>query len=233
MGTFDTDVAPPDAPAHRGIFVRAGPPVVAVLVVALLAWQVVVGGPVTGLDLDVRNTMSAFMDAHHSLYWPAKIAAGAGTPWLAAAMLGVVAVVLGLERHSAMPVRRAALAVFLLGVLGVSMKELINRPGPLTAGVPPAWGGYFPSGHTASALVCYGAILVLVGIGRRKSVRLALVALLAPIGVWVGAGLLLCEFHWLSDILASVALSFIVLWVTFPPARHRRPPPSHRPANPG
>lgn len=204
------------APRMRRRAVLVVPPLAAAVVLALLTWQVTSGGPLTRLDTAIRDGLGAYTGAHRDVWWFAQLAADIGTPWLAAVLLGVVAVVLVLERHTASPVYRAAFALFLLGVCVLFMKGLIHRPGP-GGGTPPGLNGFFPSGHTASALTCYGAIALLLAAGRRPAVRLGLLAALAVVGVLVGTGLLVCEYHWFSDVLASAVLSFGVLWLTFPP----------------
>ena len=196
--------------------VLALPPLAAALVLALLTWQVTSGGPLTRIDVAIRDGLGAYTGAHRDVWWFAQLAADIGTPWLAAVLLAVVAVVLCLERHTGSPVYRAAFALFLLGVFVLVMKGLIDRPGP-KGGTPPELNGFFPSGHTASALTCYGAIALLLAAGRRPVVRRLLLAALAVVGVLVGTGLLVCEYHWFTDVLASAVLSFGVLWLTFPP----------------
>ena len=205
--------------ARRRPLVLALPPAAAAVVLALLTWQVTSGGPLTRLDAAVRDGLGAYIDAHPDIWWPAQIAADIGTPWLAAVLLGVVAVVLGLERHTGAPVYRAAFALFLLGVTVLFMKGLIHRPGP-AGGPPPGLNGFFPSGHTASALTCYGTVALLVAAGRRPAVRALLLTLLAALGALVATGLLICEYHWLSDVLASAVLSSALLWLTFPPGHN-------------
>lgn len=200
----------------RGPVVLALPVVAAALVLAVLTWQVTSYGALTRLDIAIRDGLGAFTGAHPGVWNAGKIAADAGTPALAAILLAVVAVVLSLERHSGSPVYRAAFALFLLGVSVLFMKGLIHRPGP-TGGTPPGLNGFFPSGHTASALTCYGSILALVGAGRRRAVRVLLTVVLVVLGAAIATGLLVCAYHWFSDVLASAVLSFAILWMTFPP----------------
>lgn len=204
------------APSARRPIVLALPPLVAIIIFALLTWQVTTGGPLTRVDVAVRDGLGAYTAAHPGVWWLAQLAADIGTPWLAAVLLGVVAVVLAAERHSASPIYRAAFALFLLGVTVLFMKGLVHRPGP-AGGMPTGPNGFFPSGHTASALTGYGTIALLLAAGRARAVRLLLLSALAVLGVLTGTGLLVCAYHWLTDVLASVVLSFAILWVTFPP----------------
>ena len=207
---------PGPGPRRRPPVVLALPVVAAVIVFGLLTWQVASSGPLVRLDGTVRDGLGALTAAHPAVLTAGRVCADAGTPTLVAILLAVVAGVLAFERRTGSPVYRAAFALFLLGVTVLFMKGLIHRPGP--DGTPPrGLNGYFPSGHTASALTCYGGILLLLAAGRRRAVRVVLLAALAVIGALVGTGLLVCEYHWFSDVLASIALSFAILWVTFPP----------------
>lgn len=229
MSTPTTETA--DAAHHaRRPITLALPPVVAALVLTLITWQVVTAGPLTRIDTAIRDALGAYTGTHRDVWWPAQLAADIGTPWLAAVLLVVVAVVLGLQRRTGSPVYRATFALFLLGVTVLVMKGLIHRPGP-GGQAPPGLNGFFPSGHTASALTCYGAIALLVAAGRRPAVRAVLLGLVAVAGVLVAVGLLLCEYHWFSDVLASAVLSAGILWLVFPPGRGAslRPPARGRP----
>lgn len=198
--------------------VLALPPLAAGAVLALLTWQVVAGGPLTRVDAGARDGLRAYTAAHPGIQWPAQLAADIGTPWLAALLLVVVACVLAARRRTASPVYRATFALFLLGVSVLSLKGVIDRPGP-GGGAAPGLDGFFPSGHTASALTCYGAIALLLAAGRTAAVRALLLTALAVVGVLTGAGLLVREYHWLTDVLAAAVLGFAILWLTFPPGR--------------
>ncbi|MFJ3879673.1 phosphatase PAP2 family protein [Streptomyces sp. NPDC090077] len=93
----------------------------------------------------------------------------------------------------------AGLAMALVPALIVPLKEWTARPGPLE----PWAAGYYPSGHTATALTAYlGAALLIAPYTRRRwPVPAALVLSAAT-----AAGLVLRGFHWPLDVLASVLL---------------------------
>ncbi|MEV7615256.1 phosphatase PAP2 family protein [Streptomyces sp. NPDC089799] len=96
-------------------------------------------------------------------------------------------------------VAAAGLAMALVPALIVPLKDWTARPGPLE----PWAAGYFPSGHTATALVAYaGAALLVSPYARRRWPAAAALLLTAATAV----GLLLRGFHWPLDVLGAVLL---------------------------
>ncbi|MFE2379598.1 phosphoesterase, partial [Streptomyces sp. NPDC059398] len=128
------------------------------LLFALITWQVLAHGPL--LRLDVR--------LDHPLV-------GTGPGWLSGALsdLGntevalpvlVVAMAYALWRGSRRDVLVAAAAMAAVPALVVPLKLWTARPGPLDPST-----GYFPSGHSATAMVAYGgAALLLMPYVRRN-----------------------------------------------------------------
>ncbi len=107
------------------------------------------------------------------------------------------------------PLRRIAPPVVVGAVAVVVLKAVVHRTGPPSAD-PVTVLGYFPSGHTAMALLCTGSIAAAV-IERRPRLRLPL---LAAVGLWttlIAACLLYHHFHWASDVLGSLLLGVLVL----------------------
>ncbi|MCX5375537.1 phosphatase PAP2 family protein [Streptomyces sp. NBC_00091] len=93
----------------------------------------------------------------------------------------------------------AGLAMALVPALIVPLKAWTARPGPLE----PWAAGYYPSGHTATALMAYvGAALLVAPYTRRRWP----LALALGLSVATAAGLVLRGFHWPLDVLASVLL---------------------------
>ncbi|TQK51523.1 undecaprenyl-diphosphatase [Streptomyces sp. SLBN-118] len=96
---------------------------------------------------------------------------------------------------------RAALAMAAVPALVVPLKALIDRQGPLTEAV-----GFYPSGHTATAMVAYCGAALLV------SVRLMPAAVLLTVAT--GIGLMLRGYHWPLDVLASCCLGGALLLIS-------------------
>ncbi|MFD7324590.1 phosphatase PAP2 family protein [Streptomyces sp. NPDC059875] len=108
----------------------------------------------------------------------------------------------------------AGLAMALVPALVIPLKEWAARPGPLE----PWAAGYYPSGHTATAMVAYVGAAFLVS-NRLIPVAAVLTALTAT-------GLILRGYHWPLDVLASVALCVPLLTWPVVAERYGRPPRS-------
>lgn len=88
--------------------------------------------------------------------------------------------------------------------LVVPMKELVARAGPPVMG---PGTGFYPSGHTATAVVAYGsATLLLLPWLRRTSARRLVLAGCLALNAAVGVGLVVRGFHWPLDVVASWCL---------------------------
>jgi len=68
--------------------------------------------------------------------------------------------------------------------------------------------GYYPSGHTATAMVC-AVILAAIGAQLRPDWR-RLLATSASWTVLVGASMVFHRFHWPSDVFASLLLGAVI-----------------------
>ncbi len=111
--------------------------------------------------------------------------------------------------HWWLPAASAALLMALVPALVVPLKILTDRPG--TPVVPPATG-YYPSGHTATAAIAYGAaaLLLLPWLASALARRAALVTC-AALNLGVGLGLVRRGYHWPLDVVASWCLCTVLL----------------------
>lgn len=113
-----------------------------------------------------------------------------------------------------LPPLAAAVLMALVPALVVPLKVLVDRPGPPVTG---PGTGYYPSGHTATASVAYGAAtLLLLPWLRDARVRRALVAACVVVNLAVGWGLVRRGYHWPLDVVASWCLCAMLLtglWV--------------------
>ncbi|WP_431992531.1 phosphatase PAP2 family protein [Streptomyces albogriseolus] len=182
--------------------------VVPLLLFLLITWQVLADGPL--LDLDARlsdalvrpdrasELLSDLGDVEVAV--PVLALALAVTAWRLRAR--------GMDRWWLPPAAGAA-AMLLVPVLVAPLKAWTDRPG--TPAVPPATG-YFPSGHTATAVVAYGAAtLLLLRLPGSPAVRRGLVALCALLILGASYGLVRRGYHWPLDVAASWCLGAVLL----------------------
>ncbi|MET9484747.1 phosphatase PAP2 family protein [Streptomyces sp. NPDC006638] len=163
----------------------------------LVTWQAAAGGPVRRADERLELSL-----AGHGPRPLTELLADLGGVVVA---LPILALALGYvawrgRRDRALA---AVLTMVAVPVLVVPLKFGIDRRGPLTDAT-----GYYPSGHTATAMVAYGAAALLLApyAGRRRTVPVAVLLTLAT-----GTGLLLRGYHWPLDVLGSLALGGMLL----------------------
>ncbi|MGP9018240.1 phosphatase PAP2 family protein [Streptomyces sp. BR1] len=167
---------------------------------AVITWQVVADGPLRRLDERVDHHL-----AGRGPQPPAQVLADLGSMPVA---LPVLALALGyaLWRGARATALIAALTMAVVPALIVPLKTWTDRAGPLTTDT-----GYYPSGHTATAMVAYGAsALLLTSYVRRRWVPPVVAGVLT---VATGIGLVLHGYHWPLDVLASGCLCGVLLIV--------------------
>ncbi|MEU3890071.1 phosphatase PAP2 family protein [Streptomyces sp. NPDC029041] len=178
------------------------------LLFALITWQVVADGPLVRLDERLSRVLVNPDRCSELLADLGNVQVA--VPVLALA-LGYVAVRhrrAGVDRWW-LPAAAAALLMALVPALVVPLKELTARPG--TPAVPPATG-YYPSGHTATAVVAYGcATLLLLPWLRTAPARRALVALCVVLILGASYGLVRRGYHWPLDVVGSWCLCTVLL----------------------
>lgn len=191
-------------------------PVALLLGFAYLLWQVKTHGPVTHLDLRLRDGIqSDARDPALSWMWrPARGMADLGDQSVALSVLFVSTVLAVRLTRSWLPAIVAAAAVAALTTV-IPLKMWIDRPGPSQNVLGDAALGFFPSGHTADAALCYGtsALLLCVFVLPRspesirkhgRALSRTVTAGAAVLVLLTIFGLLWSNFHWLSDTLGSL-----------------------------
>ena len=183
---------------------------------SLLTLSVLLDGPTTWLDrlLDARLPHPG--EGPSALHSVAVLVSTVANP--PGVISVVVAVVLGWSvlARSRWPLFAAAPSLLALVGTVLMSKWLVGRPGPPESNPVSALGGlgYFPSGHTATALVCAGTLAVLLGQVRP---RLQGVSRLAA-GSWtllVAWSMVWLHYHWLSDVVGAMLLGTLVLWLLY------------------
>lgn len=202
----------------------------------LLLTDVAVGGLVSDLDETVVDSVAA-SDGGPGWARTATDLGGLGVSG-AAVMIATLLCAHGLWRL--WPLALTAFNLAATGVVVSVVKATVGRAGPSTALGDPGYAGYFPSGHTATGVVCFGtaAFLVLALLrpelsasgfagsragGQRSGLPERGPDILAragigvglAVGLVVGLGTLLTGNHWPSDIIGGLLVGVSVLVTGF------------------
>lgn len=197
---------------------------VLVLLFAALTGQVLAGGALVGVDHAVTDAAlgAAATPVGAPLTQAAHVMANLANWQVAGGVLFLTGGFVSLRLREARPLLVAAIASIAgLGAV-VPLKALIGRAGPFPSPLPQPASietGFFPSGHTVTALVCFGcAALLLRRVTTRRSGRWLFLAALA-LSVAIAAALVWCRYHWLTDVLAGAALGGLLLCALSPLTR--------------
>ena len=108
---------------------------------------------------------------------------------------------------------RAVIGFIAIVVIGQALatnltKLLVNRVRPDIHRLTGFSGSSFPSGHSATAAATFAAVALLVGRGRSRRVKALLAAAAAGIAVGVASTRVLLGVHWLTDVIAGLAMGW-------------------------
>jgi membrane-associated phospholipid phosphatase len=199
------------------------------LILIILTINVLVHGPLTGLDERIRAAVLARADSpawrwlSDSPHRPALLLTDLGMYTVAVPVLAAAAVALAIRRHTLRPVLIALTGVVLLVGTVIPAKIIIGRPGPGLPAVLPGQLGVFPSGHTSTACICFSLAVLMLVTGRPARTRYLALAALALLWLGVGTALVWCDYHWFTDVVAAWALSGLLIQLTFWINRAGRP----------
>jgi membrane-associated phospholipid phosphatase len=190
--------------------------------VASGALAALAAGVVTGAVADVDERLGA-LGRPGWVWGPAQVWANVLVdglqPAVSLGLLGAVAVGACVRRLSPRPAVPVAVGVLLAAALVVAAKYLVARPDPAD-GVE--HGGSFPSGHTASLVVCSGLVLLLV----RPDPPWRWWLVPAALGAAMGTALVVVGAHWATDSLGGELLGLAVLAVVRAVGGAGRRPPA-------
>jgi membrane-associated phospholipid phosphatase len=221
-------VAPPsirrEVRAHAGLaaFFRSRvDPATATGLGLTIALALVVGGAIAIGALLVMEQHNAGL-AHYDLSaarWGATHATAGSTRFLKnVSLLGGTPVMIAVAVIAAVAeyVRTRTAAIFgfltvvVLGQVVVTnlTKIIVDRPRPDIHRLTGFSGASFPSGHAATAAATFAAVAFLAGRRRSQNTKALLAAGAAAIAVGVATTRVLLGVHWLTDVLAGLALGW-------------------------
>jgi undecaprenyl-diphosphatase len=93
-------------------------------------------------------------------------------------------------------------------ILTLTVKQLTDRVRPTFNPAAATLGPSFPSGHSATAAAFYATAALLLGRRRGRPTRAVLTGLAAGLAVAVAASRVLLDVHWLTDVIAGLALGW-------------------------
>ncbi|MFC8595843.1 phosphatase PAP2 family protein [Streptomyces atroolivaceus] len=164
----------------------------------MITWQVLADGPL--LDPDERLGLELAGRGPAPL---TELFADLGNMQVAVPVLACAVLVAWFRRA-----RRAALYAVLtmaaVPALVVPLKLWTDRQGPLTEAT-----GYYPSGHTTTAMVAYGAAALLLSPHLKRSWVTLVAAVLLTAAT--SAGLVLRGYHWPLDVVAAWCVGGVLL----------------------
>ncbi len=103
-------------------------------------------------------------------------------------------------------------------VVNNGLKWIVERERPAIEQLTGWAGSSFPSGHSAAAAATFAAAALVLSLGRSRRTRALLAAGAGLLATMVGATRALLGVHWLTDVLAGLAVGwacFIVAAVAF------------------
>jgi membrane-associated phospholipid phosphatase len=210
-------------PAARRSFLRAriDPDTATGLGLTLALVGIVVGGVVLGvLAFLVRNSDAGVTGLDTSAArWGALHASSLSTFVLrvvtqfgATVTITVLVIALSVLEYRRIPSRSMPmyLLAVAIGQLLISnlIKVLVARARPAIDPLAGFSGASFPSGHTTAAASFYAAAALVLGRGRSFRLRTIFAGVAVGIAVAVAASRVLLGVHWLTDVVAGLALGW-------------------------
>jgi len=178
------------------------------IVVFLVLTALVAGhwAPLRTLDANLDTAVHQFALAHGWVRPVALVVTDLGSPVAVDVVAAVATVALLMARHWPAAV---AVVVARFGELAVEtgVKALVDRGRPVFSHpLATAGGASFPSGHTAGSAALYGILVLMCAPVLTRGWRLLVVVAGTVFVLAVGASRVVLGVHYLSDVVAGLAL---------------------------
>ncbi len=130
-----------------------------------------------------------------------------GTTFIVGATLGVFVFEMIRRPSRWLPLFLAAVVIG-QHLLSAEIKSLLDRARPTANPLAHTLGPAFPSGHTTGAAACFAAFALVLGRGRARNAQAVLAGAAVFVACAVAASRVLLGVHWLTDVLAGLALGW-------------------------
>ena len=203
---------------HGPVAARLDPRVATGLALTLAGVVIVIGGAVVGalaylvrrngelVRIDRSVAQWGFDHMSDVSGWCLRAVSHLGEPRVVIALAVVLAVEETIRTRSRWVVPFLALVVAGNGLLTTAVKELADRVRPEFDPIAATLGPSFPSGHSSWSMAFWCAAALLLSRGRPPAARIAIYGVAAGLIVLVAGSRVLLSVHWLSDVLAGLAL---------------------------
>jgi membrane-associated phospholipid phosphatase len=209
-----------DGRLRRWFRARSDPATATGLVLSVALGCVVAGGVLIGVlaylvrgndaVLDADSSVAAWGERHSGAF--SRRAIEGVTQLGETRTVVVLAIVLVIVEAWRAPSRFLIpfLAVVMIGdsLVTTAVKDLADRARPTLEPVAQTLGPSFPSGHSSTAAAFFAAAALILGRRRGRSARAALAGAAVAIAVAVAASRVLLDVHWLTDVIAGLALGW-------------------------
>ena len=174
------------------------------VLVGVLTYLVRGSGDLVQLDESVAN----WGDRHASGFSTDGLTAVShlGEPVVVAALAVFVALAETVRTRSAWVVPFLVIVVGGNGILTTAVKDFVDRVRPALNPIAETLGPSFPSGHSSWSAAFFAAAALLLTRGRGRGFRAAVGGFAAWLVVMVAGSRVLLDVHWLSDVIAGLAL---------------------------
>lgn len=205
---------------HRVLHARLDPAAATGLGLTVALLVVICGGVLFALlALLVRSNVQLHDIDNAVAQWGNAHASASSTHGLdAVTQLGgiylVVALCVVLVVGATLVERSVWVLAFVVAVMGgeeiltLVVKDLADRVRPAFNPAAATLGPSFPSGHSATAAAFYACAAFLIGRRHGQSARAVLAGVAVGLAVGVAASRVLLDVHWLTDVLAGLALGW-------------------------